>query len=590
MKQFFKYVFASMLGVFLSMLVMIFLLIFIVAGILSSAGRDQEEEIKPNAILHITLDKSITERTSKNPWENFDFTSMKSETDLGLNDILKNIEKAKSDDRIKGIYLDISSIEAGIATIEDIRNALIDFKNSKKFIIAYSEIYTQGAYYLAAVADKVYLNPVGYLEFRGFKAQPFFLKGTLAKLEIEPEIIRVGTFKSAVEPLILEKMSDSSRLQTEVFLNSMYEHFLERIAESRNISRDSLFNIADQLLVQDAKDAVKYGLADKLMYKDELLAELKRLTDLKQKDEPNLVSMKVYKSAHKPEGTKLARNKIAIVYASGDIVSGEGEDDEVGSERISAAIREARLDEQVKAIVIRINSPGGSALASDVIWREVMLARAVKPVIASMGDVAASGGYYIACAADTIVAQPNTITGSIGVFGVLLNAEKFFKNKLGITFDMVKTGQFADLGNFTRPMTPAERDIIQRSVNQIYDDFTGKVAEGRKMPVEQVKAIAEGRVWSGKDALRIGLVDLLGGVNDAVLLASQMAKTPEYRIISYPAQKDPIQELIREFSTEAAAYVTKQQTGPAYIYYKQLQDCLKYQGLQARMLFSPQIY
>lgn len=585
MRQFFKFVFASMLGVVLSFIVLFLIMIAVVGGIVASAGKDKEVSASANSVMHIGLGYPIAERTPKNPFENMNFFSFEDNNTLGLNDILAGIEKAKTDDNIKGIYMDVSSIQAGFATIEEIRNALIDFKKSGKFILAYSEVYTQGAYYLASVADKIYVNPEGLIDFRGLSSQITFIKGTLDKLGIDPQIIKVGTFKSAVEPLILDKMSEPNRKQVTSFLGSMYDHFLSEIAASRKINRDSLFSIANNARVRNAKDAVTYKLADATKYKDEVLDELKSRTGIDKKKNIKSVSIEEYAPAAADEEQE-TDNRVAIIYASGDIISGEGDDQTIGSERISRAIRKARTDEKVKAIVLRVNSPGGSALASDVIWREVILTKKTKPVIVSMGDLAASGGYYIACAADSIFAQPNTITGSIGVFAVIPNMQKFFNDKLGMTFDGVKTGKFADLGDVSRPLTDGERLILQTEVNRIYGDFTQKVANGRKKSKTYIDSIGQGRVWSGAEAVKNGLVDRLGDINDAIASAAKKAKIKEYKVVSYPALKDPFQDFFDTSSDKIRTHFTKSELGEQYTYYQQLKSALQNTGIQTRLPYS----
>jgi protease IV len=533
MKEFFKFVFASMVGVILSFFVLFIMLLIFLTAVISSAASDKKADITANTVLHINLDKPVTERTDKNPLGNLDFMGITSENSIGLNDILANIRNAKTNDNIKGIYLDISSIPAGSASTEEIRNALLDFKKSKKFILAYSEVYSQSAYYLASVADKIYLNPEGILDFRGLSSEILFLKGALDKLQIEAQVIKVGTYKSAVEPFILDRMSDANRKQVTSFMGSLYDHLLTQISKSRNIPRDTLFNIANNARVGNAQDALRLKMVDGLKYKDEVLAELKSLSGIKQEKDLKSVNLADYPLKEKDGSSGSSSDRIALVYANGEITGGEGSDKVIGSERISRAIRKARTDKKVKAVVLRINSPGGSALASDVIWREVMLTKKVKPVIVSMGDVAASGGYYIACAADSIYAQPNTITGSIGVFGIIPNMKNFFNNKLGITFDGVKTGQFADLGTVSRPLTDGERLIIQNQVNQIYVGFTKKVANGRKKSQAYIDSIGQGRVWSGTEALGNGLVDKLGNINDAIASAARKAKLKDYKIVEY---------------------------------------------------------
>ncbi len=583
--------FASMLGVILASVVCTFIFVGIIAAIVSSADSEKEAKIEPNSVLHINFESEIHDRSSNNPFENFNLGSMSGKKGIGLNDILENIEKAKTDDNIKGIYINLESVPSGIATIEEIRNKLIEFKegDSSKFIVAYSEVYTQGAYYLASVADEIWLNPEGIIEFKGLSAQLMFFKGMLEKLEVEPQIIRHGKFKSAIEPFILDKMSEANREQTMKYMGSIWNKIVSGIAESRNLTVERLNLIADSALVQNATDAVEQKLADKLMYKDQVLDDLKDRLGLEDAKKIHLISMVKYTDvpkAKKKDDKGLAKDKIAVIYASGSIESGEGDDQTIGSERISKAIRKARLDDKVKAIVLRVNSPGGSALASDVIWREVLLAKQVKPVVASMGDVAASGGYYISCAADTIVASPNTITGSIGVFGLMFNMKNLFTNKFGITFDTVKTNHYADLGTPFRALTQAERDIIQNSVNDIYDSFITKVAEGRGLTKAEVDSIGQGRVWSGADAINIGLVDVLGGMEDAIVIAAKMAKVDNYRVAEYPEQKDPFKAFVEELKGEGEDVLLKNQLGSNFRYYKSLDNLRKMEGIQARMPYD----
>ncbi len=588
MKQFFKMMFASMIGGILSLVVLFFLFFIIIMGIVASSSEDDKVDVKENSILRITLSENISERSADNPFEDIDFMTLENNSSLGLKEIIATIAKAKDDQNIKGIYLDVSSVSGGLTTIEEIRNALLDFKKSNKFIYAYSEIYTQKAYYLASVADSIYLNPAGLLELKGFNAQYMFFKGALDKLEIEPQIIRVGSFKSAVEPYMQTQMSDSNRLQTNVFMGSIFNHMIANIADARKLNVDTVKNIAVDLKVRSAEDAVKHKLADALRYKDEVLTTLMKASNRSSIKDLNFIDLKKYIKSAKPS-ISTDKNKIAVIYANGEIVGGEGNENIIGSERISGAIRQARLDDQVKAVVLRVNSPGGSALASDVMWREIVLTKKVKPVIVSMGDVAASGGYYIACAADVIVAEPTTITGSIGVFGILFNAQKFFNNKLGITFDQVKTGKYADLGDYTRALTESERFIIQNEVNRIYEDFTQKVALGRNMPIEKVKNIAEGRVWSGIDAKRIGLIDEFGNTDTAIAIAAKKAKLSSYRVISLPEIEDPFKKLMRNLSTEAKIYFMPEEYKALLPYAKTLDIINNNKGIQTRALNIPEI-
>ncbi len=587
MKEFFKFVFASMLGVILSFFVLILISVFTIIGIASTVGEESKVEVEDQSVMHLRLDYPITERTSKNPLESLGVFGFENERNIGLNDILISIEKAKSDKKIKGIYIDVSYIQAGYAGIEEIRNKLIDFRKSGKFVLAYSEVYTKSAYYLASVANKVYLNPEGMIDFRGFSTEITFFKGALDKLGIEPQIIKVGTYKSAVEPFILDKMSKANKEQVTSFIGSLYDHYISRIAESRKISKESLLNISNLALVRSAQDGLKYRLVDGLKYKDEVLSELKNLTGIQQSKDLNSVAIADYAIVANDEKSS-SSNRIAVIYAVGEIMSGEGNDETIGSERISRAIRKARTDKKIKAVVLRVNSPGGSALASDVIWREVELTKKVKPIMVSMGDVAASGGYYIACNADSIFAQPNTITGSIGVFGIIPNMKKFFNNKLGITFDGVQTGKYADI-SITRPLQEDEKVILQQEINEIYKTFTQKVANGRRKSVAYVDSIGQGRVWTGEQALKNGLVDRLGNIDDAIRSAAKMAKLKDYKVVAYPSQKDPFQEIFETSSDKIRTYFTKQELGDQYTYYQQIKSVLTRSGMQARMPYEVMI-
>lgn len=548
----------------------IFIVIIIV--ILVSAGGEKHIDVDSNSVLHISFNANIPERTPNNPLAGLDFLGIQSDKTIGLNDILANIKHAKTDENIKGIFLDESYMLSGQATTEEIRNALIDFKKSGKFVIAYSEVYTQGFYYLASVADKVYINPKGIFEFRGFSSQITFLKGALDKLGIEAQVIKVGTYKSAVEPFVLTKMSDANRLQVNSYLGSLYDHFLTGISQARKVNKDSLSAIANNMSIQLPGDAMKYHLVDGLKYRDEVLDELKERTDVAEKSGLHSVELVDYTNATDKREKKDSKNHIAIIYASGEIQGGDGDENTIGSDRISESIRKARLDDKVKAVVLRVNSPGGGSLASDVIWREVYLTKKVKPMIVSMGDLAASGGYYISCAADSIIAEPNTITGSIGIFAILPNMQKLFNDKLGITFDGVKTGKYADLGDISRPLSPEERAILQNQVNRGYDEFTKAVADGRHKTQAYINSIGQGRVWTGTQAIKLGLVDRLGNINDAVKCAAKMAKLKTYTLYSYPAQKSIFGKLGSNMSEQMKTHYMKSELGENYIYYQQIKN------------------
>lgn len=588
MKQFFKFMLASMTGFFLGAIILFFLLLAIVSGLMMSVQGDKKVAVSDNSVLEINFEDPIKERTSKNPFEEMDFTNLKAEHSPGLDQILKSISKAKADDRIKGIFLDLTKIQAGLATIEEIRNALIDFKKSKKFIYAYSESYSQGAYCLASLADIIYLYPQGDLDFKGLQVNLMFFKGTLEKLELKPEIIRHGKFKSAVEPFMYDKMSPENREQISTFINGIWNNILDGISSSRNISKITLQQIADSLSARKPADALRLHLVDKIAFYDEVLSDLKKKTGIEEKEKVKFVTLKKYVNAF-VKAEDFSAKKIAVIYANGDIVSGKGQDDQVGSTRIAASLRKARLDSTIKAIVLRVNSPGGSALASDVIWRETVLAQRAKPLIVSMGDYAASGGYYISCAADTIVARPNTITGSIGVFGLLFNAKDMFKNKLGITFDGEKTGKYADIGDMSRAMSDEERAIIQEEVEKIYDTFITHVSEGRNISKSAVDSIGQGRVWTGSDAKKLGLVDVLGGLNDAIEIAAKKANLTNYRTIALPEQKEFFEQLMEDINTEVSTTFTKQQLGESYIYYQKLNELVNEKGILAKLPFNIEI-
>ncbi len=576
--------FASMLGFFLTFVLIMILFIGIMASAISFAGEDSVT-IPEKTILVLNFDEPVNDRSPSNPFTGFDFANFKTNKNIGLNEVLHLLKKAADDSKISGILLDLDQLQAGSATTEEIRNGLIDFKKSGKFIYSYSEGYSQKAYYLASVSDKIFLNPTGSLDFKGLAGQVMFLKGLLDKLEIEPQIIRHGKFKSAVEPLILDKMSAANRGQTLSFISSMWNQMLKGISESRKISVKQLTAIADSLKIGDPKDALALKLVDKLAYKDEVIDELMTKTGAKENKDLSLITLGKYSNSPDNESSG-SRDKIAVIYALGSIGGGEGDDQTIGSEKISKTIRKARLDKNVKAIVLRVNSPGGSALASDVIWREMVLAKQAKPVVVSMGDVAASGGYYIACAASKIIASPNTITGSIGVFGIVPNMQKFFNNKLGITFDEVKTNAYADYISGTRPMTEMERKFLTRDIEKIYSTFIGHVAQGRGMTVAQIDSIGQGRVWSGADAKRIGLIDDFGGLNFAIETAAKLAKLEKYRVTELPEQKDPFTMIMEEIGKDNSSRILKSELGENYAYLNYIREIAQMKGVQARLPFQ----
>lgn len=585
MKSFLKYTLATIVGIILTSIVFFFISMAILGAIISSA--EKTVVVSPNSILKIELSKPVTERTSDNPFKNFDFQTFSPSTNLGIRDIIDYIGKAKTDDNIKGIYLDLTVIPSGLATIEEIRDALLDFKKSKKFIISYAEVYTQSSYYLASVADKVYINPSGFLPLVGMRSELTFLKGTFEKLDIEPVILRHGKYKSAVEPFTNTQMSDENREQLNALLSGIWNHILKGVSEQRKIPVEKLNELANNLTIRNASSAKEYKLVDDLKYEDEILTELATLSGQKPDARIKFTTLDDYVKTPKPKkSTGISKNKIAVVYASGDIMPGEGDENTVGSKSTAEAIRKARKDSSIKAIVLRVNSPGGSALASEVIWREVKLATKVKPVIASLGDVAASGGYYIVSPADTIVADSHTITGSIGVFGMTFNTSEFFQNKLGITFDVAKTNKYSDFGSITRALTPQEKEVLMLQIEEIYDQFITHVAEGRGMTKAQVDSIGQGRVWNATDALRIGLIDMTGGIEKALEIAANKARVKDYRVVELPELDGPFESLFQGLSAKAHQAVIGRES---YQYLKmmdELEKILSQKGVQARLPYS----
>ncbi|MBI9067565.1 MAG: signal peptide peptidase SppA [Salinivirgaceae bacterium] len=590
MKDFLKYILATVVGILLYSLVCS-LIFFGIVGAIAASG-NKEAEIDANSVLYLKLDKPIVDRATDNPFENFNFQTFLPDPKLGLNKITENLKKAKDDENIKGIYMELSYIPAGFATIEEIRNALIDFKESGKFIYTYSEILTQSSYYLASVSTKIYMNPVGTMELKGMRAKVAFFKGTLAKIGIEPIIFRHGKFKSAIEPFMLDKMSEANKEQTMTYVRSIWDHLAKNIADQRGISVEKVNSIANTFAIRNMKDAVENQIIDAVKYKDEVIDELVELTGAKSPEKLEIVKFAKYTKVKldKKSKKKDKREKIAVVYASGEIGMGKGDNGSIGSEGLSKAIRKARRDTTIKAIVLRVNSPGGSGLASDIIWREVVLAQKAKPLIVSMGDLAASGGYYIACPADVIVANPTTLTGSIGVFGLLFNSQEFMNKKLGVTFDGIKTHDFADLPDLTRKMTEAEKEIIQTGVEEFYELFIGKVGEGRKMTTEAVDEIGQGRVWSGLNAKEIGLVDEFGGLDRAIEIAAEKAGLVEYKTVEYPKMPNVMEELIKELSGDASVKILQKYLGQNYFLYEKMNTLQNMQGIQARMSYDVELY
>lgn len=589
MRQFLKYVLATIVGVLLFFFVGFLLVAGIGAAVSSSS--DKRTAVKEKSVLKLDLDKPIQERSVDNPFEGFGSFGGSGDA-IGLVELKQALKDAKEDENIKGIYLQSEGPQAGWASLEEVRNALVDFKQSKKFVYAYAETMTEKGYYLASVADKIYLNPAGDLEWNGLNAELSFFKGTLDKLGLKPEIFKVGEFKSAVEPFIRENMSEPNRLQVTSFLNSVNDHMLVKVAQSRGLRVDSLKRYADNLTIQKPADALRTRLVTNIGYQDELESLIRKQLSVEGKKKINYVSLNKYKGSDKDDesGSGSSSNRIAVIIASGDINSGKGDANSIGSESIVEELRKARLDDKVKAIVLRVNSGGGSALASDVMFREVELAKKAKPVIGSMSDYAASGGYYMLMGCNKIVAQPNTITGSIGVFSLLFNTETFFKDKLGITYDRVKTNTNADFPSGTHEMTPFQKQTLQRQTERIYADFTGKAAAGRKLSVDSLRAIAGGRVWTGTQGKAIGLVDQLGGLDEAIKLAAQTAKLKagDYKLKYQPRKKEFFEQLMSSFNGDEEATV-RAQLGELAPYVQYLRKLKTMNGVQARLPFEMDI-
>lgn len=568
MKGFFKTFFASFLAIVIFAFLALFLVIGFVAGITSS----DKPIVGTNAVLVLDLSGTFKEQGEENKLNAL--INRKDDDIPSLYDMVRMLHYARSDSSVKGIYILCGNNANGFAASEELREALLDFKKSKKFVIAYGEAISQKGYYVGNTADKIYCHPQGGVDWAGFSVNMPYLKGTLDKLEIQPQIFYAGKFKSATEPLRATKMSDADRLQTSVWLGDLYNHFLEAASVTRRIDTATLRALAVNGTIQTANDALTHQLVDGLKYDDEVKNELSKRLRLKKNTSVNFVTFAEYSKAVSYKQT--GGSKIAVIYADGDIVSGNGDNEQVGSNAFRTLIRKARLDKEVKAIVFRVNSPGGSSLASDVIWREIALARKEKPVVVSMGDVAASGGYYISCKADSIFANANTITGSIGVFSVVPNLQSFFKHKLGITFDGVKTATYADMGSSERPLTETEKRFFQANTDSVYHTFTSRVANGRKKDILFIDSIAQGRVWTGSRALGIGLIDKIGTMQDAIDCAVRMAKLKEYHVKEYPEKKSLLDQLMNNYKKSIKKNLIREEIGEEQVkllkQYKQVKE------------------
>ena len=586
MKDFFKFTFASVLGVVLAGI--IFTIIGIVSLVGMVASSDTETKVQENSILCLNLEGLLSERVEENPI--MDLMGEKFAS-YGLDDILSSIQKAKDNENIKGIYLQPNVFIAEYPSLEEIRKALSDFKESGKFIVAYADQYTQEMYYLASVADKIIVNPQGSIALHGLASQAMFYTDLMKKLGIEMQIFKVGTYKAAVEPFIATEMSDANREQISVYLNSVWERTLEDISKSRNISMEKLNQYADNMMdLKMAEEYVACGLADTLLYQDGVLDYLKTMIGCEKDENLRTLSIEDMKNVKRNIPLDKSGNIIAVYYAFGEIDASIPSNEGINPEKVINDLRKIREDESIKALVFRVNSPGGSAYGSEQIWREIVLMREKKPVIVSMGDYAASGGYYISCAADCIVANPTTLTGSIGIFGMFPNFDGLLNDKLGLHFDIVKTNKFADLGSRNRPFNEGEKEILQNYINNGYELFVKRCADGRGMSTEAIKKIAEGRVWTGAAAKELGLVDELGGLDKALEIAAQKAEVDSYSVINFPSPENPILSLLNNSKEDYIQGQISNTMGEYYDYIKFIQNMKDMDHIQARMPFILNIH
>lgn len=603
--SFFKTFLATLLAFVVANAVLFILTIMIFAGV-ATMFDEEPTEVKSNSVLLVNFENGVVETVSS-PINSIDFASMKVISPMTLYSAVTSIHMAAGDENIKGIYINLSG-SASIAIAEEIRNAIVDFKESGKFVIAYSDYYTQMGYYFSSVADQVYINPEGLLEWTGISSNVMFYKGLLDKLGIKAEVIRHGSFKAAVEPFIMNSMSPENRLQTEKIVNGLWSVVLGEVSRSRGIDSIVLSNYATDLSISDAYDAYKYGLVDAMVYEDQVMkiinirvenlndedfkAELEAILDDKSEkkyEKLNFISLKKYGSSSMGIGNFMSDNRVAVIYADGEIVDGSGEDGQIGGDKLSKTLRSARENDDIKSVVLRVNSPGGSALASEVMWREVELLRAVKPVIVSMGSVAASGGYYISAPADMIIADKFTLTGSIGVFGLLMNLEDGMRDKLGVTVDVVKTNPSADMGSSFRALSNKERAFLQKSVERVYTTFVNHVADGRNLTFEEVDNIGQGRVWTGVDAREVGLVDGYGGLLDAIHIAADKAGiSDDYRVMQMVDSDDGLLAILNSLNS-VKSMILKNELGVFYDHYVNTKSMLKASGVQARMPYTMHI-
>ena len=580
---------SSLLATIIGILIMTIVVVLIFIGIVAASTSKEVPELKENSILLANFAGPIADRSDNNPFSNFLSGNPYMGNNQGLDQILKDLEKAKRDDNIKGIFLNLMNVPSGVATLSEVRNALLDFKESGKFIYAYADAYTHKSYYLASVADSIFMTPEGMFLFTGLSAEGTFYKKAMDKLGIEMQVIKHGTYKGANERFTRENFSDANKEQIEAYVGSIWDNMISDISASRNISEEELNLIADELTTLDNQELVNTGMIDGLIYYDEMLTLMKGKLGVEEEDDLESISLAGYKDVPLKEKKEYSRDKIAVIYAMGLVIDGNAGEGYIGSERIAKAIRTARRDKSVKAIVFRVNSGGGSMIASDVIYREVLLAAEEKPFVASMGGVAASGGYYIVAPADTILASPTTVTGSIGVFFSLPNIEGLMNEKLGITTDVINTNRHSDIMTISKSLDPDEKVLIQKFVDEAYGKFLSIVSKGRNMTVDEVDAIAGGRVWSGSDAIELGLIDMFGGLEKSIEVAAQMASLENYRVQSLPKLEDPLSMIMKEL-TGIKAKMIKKELGDQYQYYKRIQEIREMKGLQAIIPYDIELH
>jgi protease IV len=588
MKNFLVYTLATITGIILASIIFFVITLASLSALVASA--DKTVAISENSILVLKGGVPVPDRGNPNPWAGFDIINMSFTTTPGLNEILENIEKAQTDDKIKGILIENGILSSGWATTTEIRNALIKFRESGKFVLAWGDyVLTQEGYFLSTAADKIYLNPGAMMEFKGLSGEVMFYKKALEKIGVEVQVIRHGKFKGAVEPFLLDGLSKENREQITDYVGSVWEDVISGISEARKIPAVKLNEIADQLTASNADDAVTAGLIDGLLYRDQLIDTLKTLSGVSLDKKIQFVQMSKYSKIANPLKKFIAKDRIALIYAEGTIVMGKGTDGNIGGNSYADIIREQRKDTNIKAIVLRVNSPGGSAIASDMMWRELSLAAKVKPVVVSMGNYAASGGYYISAPATKIYASPVTISGSIGVFGLIPNAGKLLNDKLGINIDNVNTNKYADFPSVYRPMDIYEKDVMQKSIEKIYSDFVNRVSDGRKMTFSKVDSIGQGRVWTGSRALNNGLVDEIGGLKEAIRGAAELAGTDDYIIKEYPLIEDPYTRLLTGLTGEIRLRMLTRELGANIRYYNELKEISGLSGIQARLPYFIEI-